>query len=441
MIEFSGVLTDKDVHRHIALPFDVPAGVKGISVQYDYEPRHVDMYTNLVTLSLYDPQGCRGNAHRGSNHETIQICETAASFGFTHGSIPDGVWQVVLHTHMVLPGDPVWYTVKITFESEAQGTAPSYASGVKPQRGAGWYRGNIHSHTFHSDGHWMAADLVAWARSEKLDFIALTDHNTISGLAEMDSLSTPDLLTMGGLELTTYFGHAVVLGTRRWVEWRTESNSGTMPPIQRQVEAEGHLFIIAHPKAPGGAICTGCAWEYLDMLPGSGKIVEIWNEEWESESNNEQALALWYGWLNAGHHLVATSGNDIHGAPRVPLNYGFNVIFAEELSEQALIAAIKRGHLYLSSGPQLDVNGRSASGETAMVGDTLAVDSITVRWSACSTDMTIRLIINGEVHEVLPTHAQGEHHWQLPDDWQWVVIEVRDGQGYMRAVTNPIYRQ
>ncbi|MEZ4662801.1 MAG: hypothetical protein R2911_35070 [Caldilineaceae bacterium] len=37
-----------------------------------------------------------------------------------------------------------------------------------------------------------------------LDFIALTDHNTVSPLAEMAQLGGDGLLTMGGQELTTF---------------------------------------------------------------------------------------------------------------------------------------------------------------------------------------------------------------------------------------------
>ncbi|MBX3086257.1 MAG: CehA/McbA family metallohydrolase [Anaerolineae bacterium] len=438
MVEFAGELTDRDLHRHIVHAFEVPPLVTGISVQYAYGPRQVGKYTNLVTLSLYDPQGCRGNAHRGVASETIRVAETEASFGFTHGKIPAGHWALYLHTHMVLPGEPVRYTIHITFETKGQETPQTQSI---PMRGAGWYRGNLHSHTLHSDGHWLATDLVAWAHSEGMDFITLTDHNTVSGLAEMDSMSSRAMLTMGGIELTTFFGHAVILGTREWIEWRTESPSGTMPPIQQQVEANGGLFIIAHPKAPGGAICTGCAWEYTDMMPGTAKMVEVWNSEWDSDSNNEQALALWYEWLNQGHHLVATAGHDIHNAPSKPLRYGCSVIFAAALTEAALLDGLKLGHVYLSGGPQIEFIGRTAQGETAMMGDVLDAHSVTVHWNACNDDEQIRLMVNGRLHEAMPANTAGQYTWRLPPAWQWALIEVRDAEGYLTAVTNPIYRQ
>ena len=41
------------------------------------------------------------------------------------------------------------------------------------------YRGNIHMHTVHSDGAGQVADLVAAAARADLDFIIITDHNTL----------------------------------------------------------------------------------------------------------------------------------------------------------------------------------------------------------------------------------------------------------------------
>ena len=53
-------------------------------------------------------------------------------------------------------------------------------------RRAGWYLGDLHAHSVHSDGAWEVTDLVAAARTRGLDFATLTDHNTASGLAEME---------------------------------------------------------------------------------------------------------------------------------------------------------------------------------------------------------------------------------------------------------------
>ena len=75
------------------------------------------------------------------------------------------------------------------------------------------------------------AELVEAARAAGLDFIFLTDHNTTSGLPEMDASTTPELLAAGGVELTTFWGHALCLGAREWVDWRIRPGSGEMARI------------------------------------------------------------------------------------------------------------------------------------------------------------------------------------------------------------------
>jgi len=102
------------------------------------------------------------------------------------------------------------------------------------------------------------------------------------------------------------------MGTRDWVDWRVRPDGNEMARIAAQVEARGELFVIAHPQAVGDPYCTGCVWRYGQMMPGSARLVEIWNEHWGSSSNNEAALALWYDWLNQGLRMIATAGTDAH---------------------------------------------------------------------------------------------------------------------------------
>ncbi|MCC6235573.1 MAG: PHP domain-containing protein, partial [Verrucomicrobiales bacterium] len=44
---------------------------------------------------------------------------------------------------------------------------------------------DLHLHTVHSDGTYQPADLVASARRHELAAIALTDHDTLEGCAEV----------------------------------------------------------------------------------------------------------------------------------------------------------------------------------------------------------------------------------------------------------------
>ena len=53
--------------------------------------------------------------------------------------------------------------------------------GQLPARpGRRWLAGDLHTHTVHSDGAQTVAELSRFAAGLGLDFVAVTDHNTVS---------------------------------------------------------------------------------------------------------------------------------------------------------------------------------------------------------------------------------------------------------------------
>jgi hypothetical protein len=438
--QIEGRLTEADSHRYISHPFAVPEGATRIEIDFQYSPKRTERYANLLTLSLFDPQRERGTGHRGQATQHVMVSPGAATPGYLPGPLPAGTWSVMVNSNLVNPGPPINYHLDISIGFEPQGEPVTWTRGATHPRGQGWYRGDLHGHTIHSDGAWDLDGLLGFARQRQLDFVTLTDHNTLSGLTQWDSLAADDLLTMGGYELTTFYGHALALGIRQWIEWRVRPGERAMADILREVEAAGGLFVIAHPACPGDPVCTGCCWEYGDVMPGAARVVEVWNEHWSSGSNNEGSLQLWYDWLNQGYRIYATTGTDIHGAPDPALEFAFNVVYADALSEAAILNAVRRGHHYMSSGPQVEFTGMAESGQTAMMGDALPGESgeLAARWSACRPGDRVRLIGDGQVCEELEAGAAGEKTWPLAGN-RWYLIEVRDEAGNMRALTNPIF--
>ena len=280
-------------------------------------------------------------------------------------------------------------------------------------------------------------------RDHHLDFATLSDHNTVSGLAEWDQLTAPDFLTIGAVELTTYYGHCLALGLRKWVDWRIRPGERSMAMIAGEVTANGALYVIAHPTAIGDPVCTGCNWLYPDMQPGSARLIEIWNTQWEGESNNEDALRLWYAWLNQGYRMVGTSGTDAHGPFDESIELGFDVVYAEALSEPAILRAIQEGHLYVSSGPALELTGTCASGATAIMGDVLPLEAaqITATWEHCNGGERLILIADGQpLTEEVDIMATGRHTWSLAaGQARWCTVEIRDRRNHLCAVTNPVF--
>ena len=444
---FEDNLTARDCKRHIPHRFVVPANSGQLNIHFRFAPYRVHDITNLITLTLFDPGGFRGAGHRDGDVHEVRISATGATPGYLPGPLPPGEWIVQIDTHMIMPGAPVHYSLDVTVAESAsteRATASlSKATGCKmPRRGAGWYRGDLHTHTHHSDADQRTvADLIQMARDYGLDFVFLTDHNTIAGLDEMDASDREDLLTAGGIELTTFWGHALCLGTREWADWRIRPDTGEIARIAVAAYANDQCFVIAHPQAVGDPACTGCTWRYGEMMPGDARLVEIWNGAWDCNSDNEQALALWYDWLNQGRRLVATAGTDTHSNQDYADRPGFNVVYAESLSEAAILRGLQAGHLYLSAGPQITFDARNENGTRWFIGDMVAEPvAFTCAWSNCPADAQMRVIANGRLFNQWMIGARGEHEWYLsPDQADWVVVEVRSAKDDLLAITNPIF--
>jgi len=446
-IHFEGSLTARDAKRHIPHRFTVPAGSGQIEIRLHSTPAGVGDLDHVLTLTVFDPGGFRGAGHRDGASHRVCIGAEEATPGYRPGPLPSGAWIVQIDTHRLLPGEPVAYEldVAITPGNGAEIDAPPRprpGSPRNPLRGPGWYRGDLHTHTHHSDAPKRSvAELIQTARDYRLDFVFVTDHNTNTGLGELDAVASGDLLVAGGTEVTTFWGHALCLGAREWVDWRIRPGSGEMARIAASAYARGQAFVICHPQSVGDPGCTGCAWQYPEMMPGNAELVEIWNGPWGCDSNNEDGLALWYGWLNEGRRLVATAGSDTHGRRGYAEGPGFSVVYAEALSEAAILRALRAGHLYLTSGPRLTFEAHNGAGKQWISGDT-AAPPVTLRigWADCPPGAQIRLIADGEPRAAWPAGGQGE--WEgppAPGQAGWVLVEIRAGNGELLAITNPIF--
>lgn len=445
---FERTLTASESKQHIPFTFQVPAGTTQLQLRLTFSPHKVDNILNMLTLTVFDPNGWRGAGHRhGAEHEVI-IGALEATHGFRAGAIPAGEWTVVVDTHMVMQGAPCTVRLEVSVTDEPpdvqRPTVQRPPTNVRPSSivRPAWYRGDLHAHSIHSDAAWDIPDLLAWARAQRLDFCTLSDHNTVSGLAQMDAACSADLLTMGGMELTTFWGHALALGVREWIDWRVRAGR-TMPQIAAEVSARGGTFVIAHPMARGDPHCTGCQWRYADMMPGAARVVEVWNSDWGCESNNEAGLRLAFDWLNTGHRLALTAGTDNHGRHPEAMRYGFNVVCADELSERAILRAVRAGHLYISARPQLELTA-TCGAQQAMMGDVLngcaASVQLSARWRDVVGRAELSLIVDAQPHERLSIGASGSQTWTLEQDQaHWCLLTLRDSSGNMLALTNPIY--
>lgn len=76
--------------------------------------------------------------------------------------------------------------------------------GPAPAAGAG--RVDLHAHTHFSDGDLSPEELVALARARGLEALAITDHDTLDGIAPARIAAAADLELVPGIEISTSNG-------------------------------------------------------------------------------------------------------------------------------------------------------------------------------------------------------------------------------------------
>ncbi|MEE4194702.1 MAG: CehA/McbA family metallohydrolase [Anaerolineae bacterium] len=479
--EFNHQFTNNDCKTYVEHKFTVPAGTQQLDFHLQtYTPLRSEgqEYPNQVNFTLFDPSGTFRGWRYSREGTRFSVGAHSATYGFIAGEIMPGEWTLTINAFRILPPSTLDFSLVLeTSTEETLEPLPAYWRPKSSSNGAGWYMGDLHSHTFHSDGGWSVEHINAFYRRIGLDFLHLSDHNTISGNAHHRSLSDENFLCMAGMELTTPWGHAVAVGIEDWVDWGIHNTTGEFREIAKTLKENDIFLTIAHPKNIGEPHCGGCRWIYEDDVADVVSGVEIWNGIWAlDESNNEQALELYYSWLNRGLRLTATSGTDIHGFPeiyqkengetdvrwvknvtdehinsltegqRLP-GVGFNVVWADSFDETSILNGLKAGRSYITDGPKLEMTGSAAenggSGSFAMLGGTLPVSEsarINLHWSNCIPGDTIRLIVNGEVFDTIGAGEHGTKRWMLASGQaQWVTVEVRNQYGHLRAVSNPIY--
>ena len=135
----------------------------------------------------------------------------------------------------------------------------------------------------HSDGVLTVSELAALAVERGLDFVAVTDHNTVSHHAELPAAARRYGITLlPGQEVTTDGGHAGALGDIGWVDFRR-------PPDDwlDATEAGGGLLSINHPFA--GPV------SWVHPMRRRPPLVEVWHWSW-LDLRWTTPLGWWQAW-------------------------------------------------------------------------------------------------------------------------------------------------
>jgi len=487
-----GTLTGADHQTWRLVPFDVPEGTTRITVEFDYTTRDA---RTTIDLGVLGPDGFRGQdgfrGWSGGNKRRFTISASDATPSYLPGAIRAGQWNLLLGVPNIRRETKAEFTATVRFENGA-----SEAATEPPLRAeAGWYRGDLHMHTAHSDGSCQSQRgqrvpcplfLTAKTASERgLDFIAITDHNTISHASAMRELQPfyDNLLLIPGREITTFQGHANLFGSVGLLDFTL--GSAGMPDwsaLLGQVERTGGVLSVNHPIRPSGEQCMGCGW-----TPHGGvdfarmQAVEVVNGF--DADTPYSGIGFWEQLLNRGYRLTAIGGSDNHDALRPAVDVSqlraandanspspetltklqrasgaigapTTVIYADALSRSSIVAGIRRGRVFIDTAGTRDraLDLTATAGEkSANMGDALvAAPGVHVRFEGLVTAVPggeIEVILDGQHAPLLEAPRIDSDSQRFAFEWSadgkphWLRLNVRDASGHLALIGNPIYLQ
>lgn len=323
----------------------------------------------------------------------------------------------------------------------------------------GWYRGDFHCHTHHSDGVHTPAELLEVARLAGLDFFFITDHNSVGAYEHFGE--SPDVLVLPGIEVTYKRGHYNVFGLTEAAAWVQQVCAAyvaapaatdpypTVNALMAEAARAGLLNSINHP------LLAPWAWEFPDTDLANVHCLELWNDpSWpDNQRENPRAIAMWTRWLNAGFRITGLGGSDYH-RPQPPagqtkpaerLGYPATYVYADQLSGEAILRAVRARRAYVSLGPRVAFEAEHAGG-TADIGADLGPVSGPIQLRAtvmaCSEPAVARLVANGAViaeAAIVDAGVQLTATVPAPTTAAWYRLDVEAGDGMMLAITNPIF--
>jgi len=461
-IVLKGAITGADNGGYKDLPFKVPAGIVRITITFSHTgaAQHT-----VIDLGLFDNERFRGWS--GGDKTTFTVSATDATPSYLPGAIHAGTWRLILGIPNIRKDAKATYEAAIVFTRAGAAPPPSAFSDAPLKQGPNWYRGDLHMHTAQSDGSCDSLSgkkvpcplfkTLEAAAARGLDFVAVSDHNTISHFNEQRELQPyfDSLLLIPGREITTYRGHANVFGTTDFIDFRLGTKAvPNFAALLGKVEAAHALISINHPKLPSGEVCMGCGWTVPDTDYKRIPAIEIVNGGATALFNNADnpvsGIPFWEALLNKGYRITGIGGSDNHNATasKDAVGYPSTVVYADNLSDKAILDGIRAGHVFIdtegSKDGMLDLTATLGRTHAAMGDNLRAPNGESVVFTVqTAPGANVRIIEDGKPLAVTftPGDVAGVSTFRLTSDGarHWVRAEVRDANNRLLFIGNPVY--
>ena len=147
------------------------------------------------------------------------------------------------------------------------------------------YVGNVHLHSTYSDGALTISKIAKIGARNGLDFLIITDHQTLAGLEQEQEGYYDKTLVLVGMEVNEHSHHYLALNIDKVVP----DNEKQPQQVIDEVNQQKGIGIIAHPVEKGSKFYhNGLVFEWTDWSVQGFQGIEIWNylSRWRDQLTN-----------------------------------------------------------------------------------------------------------------------------------------------------------
>ncbi|MBQ8739282.1 MAG: hypothetical protein IJZ04_07265 [Clostridia bacterium] len=279
--------------------------------------------------------------------------------------------------------------------------------------GETYYKLGLHLHSTRSDGSRSPEEIAREYRLDGYDAIALTDHwvygegGTLEGLHIISGCE----YNLGESDTISGVMHILSLFAK---ENPNPPRDASAQAVVDAINSKGGIAVLAHPAwslntpaelmALNGVVGT----EVYNAVSDAGQSLRPYSDYYIDICANNGVYT----------HLLAT--DDAHAYDGSDNRLGWIMVRADELSDEALADAIRRGDFYSSEGPEL----RAVRDGKRLIIDTSPCEIIGTLSNTCWA--WGRVLRGTDI-----THFE----YEIKDEEKWVRVEARDKNG-KRAWSN-----
>lgn len=278
-----------------------------------------------------------------------------------------------------------------------------------------WFKGNLHMHTTESDGEFTPQQAVDAYHEQGYDFLALTDHNTVT---DVDGLDDRGMTLLPGVEIGAPVAelgqsiHTVGLGLEQ-----CPANPETDVPqdfISALAEVSEVCFV-AHP--------SWSSLTFADIVGLEGIIgLEVFNTTCHRGIGRGSSEVQWDECLARGRNFFGLAVDDAHCHYNDTFG-GWVMLKAPECTPESIYEALREGRFYASTGPSIE---HAAIAQVETEGEQPRQNTVRVRCSPCV-----------EVLAVCPQPGRGWTNWragEVGEPFTECELTLREGTDPVRIV-------